>query len=296
MPSPRGRGRQRPAGYAGTVPVITTYREGSLHAALKARYAAAIPGATVEAAVDGFVIDVVGPDELVEIQTASFASASRKLARLVEAHRVVLVHPIPVEKWLVRIDEDGVVLRRGRSPRRGQPLDLFEELVHVPALLIATGFRIEVVLTVEEEIRGPIPPGTRRRYPRDWQRLDRRLVDVVATIRVDTPEDLLALLPAGLPEPFTTADIVAASRRSSRLAQRAAYCLERSGVAERTGRRGRFVTYSRSALPLPPDPAGPLDPATAAEAPRAAWPASGQVRPASGEIRPASGEVRPAGE
>jgi hypothetical protein len=60
-------------------PGITTFREGSLHAALKARYAAAIAGAQVECAVDGFIVDVVGPHELVEIQTGSVGSASRKL-------------------------------------------------------------------------------------------------------------------------------------------------------------------------------------------------------------------------
>jgi hypothetical protein len=76
---------------------FTTYREGSLHAALKARYEATIPDARVEALVDGFVVDLAGSDELIEIQTASFGSARRKLERLVATHRVVLVHPIPME-------------------------------------------------------------------------------------------------------------------------------------------------------------------------------------------------------
>lgn len=225
---------------------FTTLHEGSLHAALKARYAAGVSDARVEAAVDGFVVDVVGPDELVEIQTASFASARRKLDRLVDTHRVVLVHPIPVEKWLVVVDADGVILRRRRSPRRGLALDLFDELVSIPGLIAHPNFRIELVLTSEEEIRGPIPSGARYRYPRAWWRLDRRLVDVVQTLRIDTPADLLGLLPAGLPEPFTTADIVAATRRSKRLAMRAAYCLERTGAIARLARRGRFVTYART--------------------------------------------------
>jgi len=77
------------------------------------------------------------------------------------------------------------------------------------------------------------------------ERLDRRLLDVVETRRIDTPSDLLCLLPLGLPEPFTTADIVAATGRSKRLAMRAAYCLERSGAIGRLERRGRFVAYGR---------------------------------------------------
>jgi hypothetical protein len=224
---------------------FTTFREGSLHAALKARYAATIADDRLESAVDGFVVDVVGPDELVEIQTGSFGSASRKLGRLVGSHRVVLVHPIPVEKWLVRVDADGAVLGRRRSPRRGTALDLFDELVHIPGLVAHPGFRIEVLLTREDEIRGPAAEGARYRYPRTWRRLDRRLLEVVETRRIDTPGDLLRLLPADLPDPFTTADIVAATGRSRRLAGRAVYCLERSGAIARLPRRGRFAAYSR---------------------------------------------------
>jgi len=225
---------------------FTTLREGSLHAALKARYAAIVAGARVEAAVDGFVVDVAGRDELVEVQTASFASARRKLERLVGSHRVLLVYPIPVEKWLVTVDADGAVVRRRRSPKRGLGLDLFDELVSIPALVAHSNFRIEVALTSEEEVRGPIPDGARYRYPRTWWRLDRRLLDVVDTRRIDTPADLLWLLPPGLPEPFTTADIVAATGRSKRLAMRAVYCLERSGAIARLARRGRLATYGRT--------------------------------------------------
>lgn len=224
---------------------FTTLREGSLHAALKARYAAAIPGAQVEAAVDGYVVDVAGPTELVEIQTASFASARRKLERLVASHRVVLVYPIAIERWLVSIDGDGVVLGRRRSPKRGLALDVFDELVNLPALIADPNFRIELALIVEEEIRGPIPEGVRYRHPRRWQRVDRRLLEVLETQPVDTPDDLLALLPSGLPEPFTTADVVASTGRSKRLAMRAAYCLERCGAIERRARQGRHVAYAR---------------------------------------------------
>ena len=224
---------------------FTTFREGSLHAALKARYAASIADARVESAVDGFVVDVAGPNEVVEIQTGSFGSASRKLERLVASRRVVLVYPIPIEKWLVRVDADGRVLGRRRSPKRGLALDLFDELVHIPGLVAHPDFRIELPLTREEEIRGPIPDGARYRYPRTWRRLDRRLLDVTETRRLDTPGDLLCLLPVGLPEPFTTADIVVATGRSKRLAMRTVYCLERSGAIGRLARRGRFVAYRR---------------------------------------------------
>jgi hypothetical protein len=229
-----------------TVPVSTplsTYREGSLHAALKDLYAR--PADRVEEAVDGFIVDVVRDDELVEIQTGSFASAARKLRRLVEDRRLALVHPIASERWLVHVDADGAVTARRRSPKRGQHLDLFEELVAFPELMAHPNFRIELVMIREEEIRGPILAGVRYRYPRQWRRLDRRLLDVVEIVRIDTPGDLLGLLPAGVPDQFTSADIAAASGRSKRLAMRTAYCLQRAGATRCIGRLGRLQLYER---------------------------------------------------
>jgi hypothetical protein len=228
---------------------LSTFREGSLHAALKLRYAAAVPSARIEAEVAGYIVDVAGPDELIEIQTTSFASARRKLERLVETHRVVLVHPIPIEKWLVLVDAAGMVVRRRRSPRRGMPLDLFDQLVSIPALIAHPNFRLQLVLTCEEEVRGPVPAGVRLRYPRPWVRVDRRLLDIVETVRIDDPADLLGLLPSGLADPFTTADIVAATGRSKRLAMRAVYCLARSGALTRHGRSGRHATYVTTPAP-----------------------------------------------
>lgn len=223
-------------------PALTTYREGSLHAALKAIYAG--PADLVEEAVDGFVVDVVRADELVEIQTASFGSVARKLRRLALDHRVVLVYPIAVERWLVRVDADGAITARRRSPKRGAVLDLFEELVAFPELMAHPNFRLELVMIREEELRGPIPQGARYRYPRTWWRLDRRLLEVVETIRIDTAADLLGLLPASLPDPFSSGDIFAAGARSKRIAGRAAYCLQRAGAISVVGKRGRLQTYS----------------------------------------------------
>ena len=84
---------------------------------------------------------------------------------------------------------------------------LFDELVAFPELVAESNFRIELVLVREEEVRGPVPAGARYRYPRTWWRLDRRLLEIVETIRVDTPADLIGLLPASLPESFTSADL-----------------------------------------------------------------------------------------
>jgi hypothetical protein len=99
---------------------------------------------------------VAGPTELVEIQTAGFASASRKLERLLTSHRVVLVHPIPIERWLVRVDADGAVLGRRRFPSAASP-STCSMSSSTSGVVAHPGFRIELPLTREEEIRGRSP-------------------------------------------------------------------------------------------------------------------------------------------
>ena len=79
---------------------IGTLNEGPLHQAIKALYLD--DGASEEVAVGDYVADVVAADQtLVEIQTAGFGSLKRKLGRLLDEHRVVLVHPIAAVRYIV---------------------------------------------------------------------------------------------------------------------------------------------------------------------------------------------------
>ncbi|UCE87396.1 MAG: hypothetical protein JSU66_06680, partial [Deltaproteobacteria bacterium] len=185
---------------------IGLLNEKSLHAQLKLWYAR--PGDRFEVPVDGYVVDIVRGDLLIEIQTGSFSSIRRKLRALSAAHPLRLVYPIPREKWIVKLPPGrrkgtrvGTVRRR--SPKRGDAVHLFEELVAFPDLVAEPRFSIEVLLTVEEELRQLGPRARRRR--RGWSTLERRLVDVVGRHVFDGPADLARLLPAALPEPFGTA-------------------------------------------------------------------------------------------
>ena len=111
--------------------MIGTLRESSLHASLKELYAR--PGDELEAIREGYVVDLVRPDELVEFQTGGFGRIRPKLEALLAHHDVRVVHPVAIERMLVRIDGDGVVTSRRRSPVRGNRLSLFDELVAIPS-------------------------------------------------------------------------------------------------------------------------------------------------------------------
>ena len=224
------------------VPVssIGLLRETSLHAALKAWYAQ--DGDRIEFLVDGYVIDIVREGLLIEIQTRGFSSLKAKLVRLTQSHPVRLVHPIAQEKWVVRISADGhTTLARRRSPRHGRVEYIFKELVRFPALVKEPNFSIEVLLTQEEEIWQDDGKGSWRR--KGWSIADHHLLNVVGSIVLADPQDFCALLPPGLPQPFTTSDLAQALPVPRSLAQKMVYCLKEMGVLEGVGKIGRSNLY-----------------------------------------------------
>jgi hypothetical protein len=225
---------------ARAVPHIGTLREKPLHASLKRWYAR--PGDGVEVRVDGYVIDLVREGLLIEVQTRGFASMKLKVTALLGlGHRLLIVHPIAIDRWIVKVDGDGVVLSRRRSPRHGNPIDIFAELVSFPGLMAHPRLEVEVLLTIEEEYRRHVPDQSWRR--KGWTVIERRLLKVVDTLHFGHIEDLAGLLPKDLPEMFTTADLAEKLGRPRRAAQQMAYCLRSVGAIIAVGKRDNGVLY-----------------------------------------------------
>jgi hypothetical protein len=223
-------------------PTIGRLNEKPLHSALKGWLAQ--PGDRFEVEVDGFRIDIVRGDLLIEIQTASFSALRRKLALLVPRHQVQLVYPIAREKWLLKRSPDrSAPPTRRKSPKRGRVEDLFHELVSFPEMVRQANFSLEVLLIQEEEVRRHDARRAWRR--RGWVTEQRHLLRVMERHHFQDPQDFGELLPQGLPDTFTTADLAEALGRPRRLAQRMAYCLRKMQVVDPVGKKGRAVLYRR---------------------------------------------------
>lgn len=221
---------------------IGTLNEKPLHEALKQWYAQS--NDKFEVSVDGFVVDIVRDDLLVEIQTRNFAAIRRKLEKLLAHHQVRLVYPIPYEKWIIKqpYGEDGPVSRR-KSPRRGDFEHVFDELVSFPQLLMNPNFSLELLLIQEEEVRRY--DATRAWRRRGWVTYERRLLGVVDQRVIMSPADMSAFIPPELVEPFTTSDLANTIGKSRRFAQKMVYCLRLMGCITLVGKRVNSVLYAR---------------------------------------------------
>lgn len=218
---------------------IGTLAETSLHAALKTWYGRS--GDRFEVAVDGFVIDIVRDDLLIEIQTRHLYAMKRKLKRLLPEHRVHLIHPIPREKWIVRQSESGEPLGRRKSPKRGSVHDLFTELVRMPQFIADPHLTLEIVLTQQEEVWCDDGQGSWRR--KRWSVADHRLLAVLEQVRFTRPTDFLALLPADLPRPFTNRQLAESLACRINLAQKMTYTLRHMDVLETVGKQKRSLLH-----------------------------------------------------
>lgn len=213
---------------------IGTQAEGSLHSALKLHVSQ--PGDRFEVPMEGFVVDVVRGDTLIEIQTRGFASMGRKLDRLLSDFHVHVVHPIAVDSWIERLGRP-----TRKSPKHGCLHDVFDELVSVPTMLDHPNLTLEVFLVQVDVVKVEDPTMRRRRG--GWRTVDRRLRSIVDRHGLRTTDDLVGLLPDGLPAQWTTKDVAELAAIPRRTAQQMAYVLRANERVTEVGRGRAGVVY-----------------------------------------------------
>ncbi len=217
--------------------------ESLLHQQLKERYSPS--DESREQVLERYRIDAVEQGgRLVEIQTANFGAIAPKLKRLVKKHKVLLVHPVCVRRWIRK----GVGPLR-RSPLKGRWEQVFAELVYMPTLLREPNLELEVLLTEEEELRQELPP--RRRRAKPHKVLERNLREVTGVLRFHQAEDLLLALPESLPRWFTSRGLSQDSGLEEELARQVLYTLRALELVEDCGKLGGHLLYGRPGTPKP---------------------------------------------
>ncbi|MHA1987552.1 MAG: hypothetical protein ACW98D_13015 [Promethearchaeota archaeon] len=222
------------------LPHIGTLHESSLHADLKLWYKESED--KLEEPLENFIIDIVRDDLLIEIQTKNFSTIKKKLEKLIDSHRVLLIHPIIRDKWIINMDSQSNKVSKPRlSPIHNSYVDIFEELVRIPELILNPNFTIELPLVQIDEYRRNDGKGSRRR--KGWSIYDRKLVHILEKKVFYTPTDFLMLKPTSLKTPFTNKDLAYSLKKPLRLAQKMSYCLRKMGIIKVVGKKGRLFLF-----------------------------------------------------
>lgn len=219
--------------------------EHSIHRQLKSLYVTDTD--RHEVIVDGFRIDAVDGERLIEIQYGSLGAIRDKIRRLLRSHDVLVVKPLAERKQLLKRDvPDGPVVSTRKSPKKQTLWNLFDDLVHFVGVFPHPRLELEVLMTLQDEYR--LPAEKKRRVSRGYIVQDRLLAEVTDRAKLRTVDDLLAMLPDAIKppertEPFSTADLAAAAGISRPLARKVAYCLRRCGLARVVGKEGNAILY-----------------------------------------------------
>jgi len=214
--------------------------EYSLHSEIKTWYSISKDDLEVKVK-DGFVIDVIRDNLLIEIQTKNFSAIKKKLNKLIVDKQVRLVYPIAKVKWIIYVSKLGKIISRRKSPKKGKLVDLFYELVHLSYLVKHSNFSFEVLLIEEEEFRCNDGNGSWRR--RGASIKDRKLLTVSDRFVFENSQGFLRFLPFDIGKSFTNKLLMKKLGVSIKLAQKITYCFRKMDLISIIGKKRKELVF-----------------------------------------------------
>ncbi|BDC93831.1 hypothetical protein [Treponema bryantii] len=233
---------------------FSTLNESKLHNSLKILYQEIYEGQT-ETEQDGFIYDIVTKNRnIIEIQTKNLAKLLPKILKTIEnGHNIKLIHPVPTTTRIELKDEQGTIISKRKSPKKGSIYNIFRELTGLYPVITNPHFSLEVIeIEMTEERTRTIEPvqskNGRRRFRRNWIKTGKRLDTIINTTRFSKPEDYLKLLPP-LPQPFCAKDLKQALDKNPDIPKHTAdahlimWVLSHAGLLEHSETKGRTKYY-----------------------------------------------------
>ncbi|HEY5561850.1 MAG TPA: hypothetical protein VIK72_08890 [Clostridiaceae bacterium] len=216
--------------------------ESSLHKDIK-KYLMA-EGDIFEGKLEGYIIDIIRGDSLIEIQTKNFSAIRNKLRVLLEKHKITLVYPIYIEKLIIRYDKDNNIISRRKSPKKGTLLDIFNELIRIPDLLLIDNLKIQLLVITVEEKQIADGKGSWRR--KGVSIVDRTLISVRDNLLIHEASELLALFDFSFDGIFSTKDFSLTTKINITSVRKIIYCLNKLCLIKQVGKTGNLILYSRT--------------------------------------------------
>ncbi len=201
------------------------------------------------------VADILTDGHIYEVQTGGFFPLKEKIAWYMTHTpcRVTVVHPIPAVRYLSWINpEDGSIISRRKSPKRGRVKDVAKELYWLSEFIGDPRFTLRLLLIELEEYR--MADGWSRDGKRGSNRYERFPTALLGDVTLSTPADYAAyFLPAALSSPdadgvcpvFTAAEYARLTGIRGKATYSMIHLLERLElIAETEERVGRSRTYA----------------------------------------------------
>ncbi len=219
---------------------IGTLGEKTVHSTLKQYLSRDL--SCQEIKIGTYYADVCVDGHIFEIQTRQFNKLYRKLEFFLAEHPVTVVYPITDSNYLRWVTPDtGEITAPKKSTHRGNVLQVFAELYRIRPFLSHPNFSLKLVLMDMEEYR--LLDGYGKDKKKRATKCDKFPMKLVAEYDIETPQDYMMLLPAELPEAFTTREFARCAKIPLGLAQTTLLLLSELHIVLRTGKQGNAYIY-----------------------------------------------------
>lgn len=222
---------------------IGTLGEKTLHAVLKEYFEPIEENQEVK--IGKYVADIAGENGIIEIQTRNLYKLRQKLNVFLEYSNVTVVYPIAVKKYVRWLDlQTGQISERRKSPKKLTAFDSLAELYALREFVKNPKFSVCLCLYEGEDIR--LLNGSSQNKKRGSTRYDRIPQEITDEIWLETPHDYKIFTQILPDEEFTVKDFSLYTKIPQKKACAAINLLTSVGVVEKSGKRGRFVTYVKN--------------------------------------------------
>ena len=219
---------------------IGTLGEKTVHSTLKQYLSRDL--SCQEIKIGTYFADVCVDGHIFEIQTRQFNKLRSKLEFFLKDHRVTVVYPVTNINFLRWVTpETGEITPQKKSTRRGNPLQVFGELYRIRPFLSHPNFSLKIVLMDMEEYR--MLDGYGKDKKKRATKCDKFPLSLAAEYDIETPMDYMMLLPAELPDVFTTKEFAKHAKIPVGLAQTTLLLLSELHIVLRTGKQGNAYLY-----------------------------------------------------
>ncbi len=186
--------------------------------------------------------DIKIDDQIIEIQTRNFNALREKLTEFLKKYQVTVVYPIPMQKMIIRLDENHHMLTTKKSPRKGNPLDIFYELYKIKSYLNHPHLSFKIILLDVDEYRKITP----KKYYRSSGYVKEVQVPkkIRRIINLKTDADYVNLLDEyHLPDTFISKEFAKLTHLTAKKAGVTLNVLTSMHIVERVSKVGRSYVY-----------------------------------------------------
>lgn len=189
--------------------------------------------------------DILVDNHIYEIQTQNFNMLRNKLTLFLENYPVTIVYPTSRYKQIYSIDENGVLLKTQKSPKKGTPFQVLVELYKIKKYLNNSNLDIKVIYMDIDEYRTIVPKKHYR--SKGYIRYKQVPNNIVEEYNLKLPTDYLNILfTSALPDEFTVNDFSKTFKLSYNKASSAIQVLKELGVIETNKKIGRKNIWQKN--------------------------------------------------